>query len=156
MTNLVLVPGRPGASLVVCFIAESTLAYRHVDGVDVRLHTWSANEGQWVVAFASGAAVGIACVVTLDDGPYARMDCLLWLEVLPEARRKGVGRALLTWATQQSPRLIIASTPSATLFYAAHLPGAQRIGDLFIVETGPCGANGTAEETLYREEAVLL
>lgn len=144
MTKLVLVPGRPGPSLIARFLAESTLGYPLVDGIDARLQAWATHEGRWAVAFTHHYAAGIACIVTLDDGPYAGADCLFWIEVLPETRGNGLGRALLSWATQQTPRLIINPTPGAAPFYAALLPHAQRHGDLFIVAPADRGMRNVA------------
>jgi GNAT superfamily N-acetyltransferase len=86
-----------------------------------------------VIAFLNREAVGIACVAHIDAGRYAGETCLYWIEVLPEARRQGIGRALLRWAMTQAERLLIMATPGAAEFYAHMLPDAQRNGLEFIV-----------------------
>ena len=131
--HLCLLPGRPPAVLIVRFVAESALEYPGVAGIDGRLHLWQQHLGRWAVAFLNREAVGIACVAAIDAGHYAGETCLYWLEVLPEARRQGIGRALLHWATAQADRLLIVATPGAAEFYAHILPDAQRNGLEFIV-----------------------
>lgn len=134
MTETTLLPGRPGAALIARFVAESLLDYPLVDGIDARLQAWAAGEGCWAVAFTSDGAAGIACLVTLDDGPFTGDCCLFWLEVLPEAQGSGVGRELLAWATQQASRLVIAPTPGSASFYKGLLPHAERHGSVLVVE----------------------
>lgn len=134
MTDITLLPGRPGSALIARFLAESLLEYPLIDGIDARLQAWDADEGQWAVAFAAHGAAGIACLVTLDDGPYAGAACLFWIEVLPEAQRAGVGRALLTWVTRQAPYLVIVPTPGSLPFYTALLPHANRRGAVLVIE----------------------
>jgi GNAT superfamily N-acetyltransferase len=56
---------------------------------------------------------------------------------LPEARRQGVGQALVRWAIAQAERLLIMATPGAAEFYAHMLPDAQRNGLEFIVTSRP-------------------
>lgn len=134
MTDITLLPDRPGAGLIARFLAESLLDYPRVNGIDARLQAWAAGEGSWVVAFTPNGAAGIACLVTLDDGPFAGERCLFWLEVLPEAQGGGVGRALLGWATRQAPRLVIVPTPNSASFYTRVLPHAERHGSVLVVE----------------------
>ncbi len=132
-SRLCLLPGRPPAVLIARFVAESALEYPGVAGIDGRLHLWQQHLGCWAVAFLDRDAVGIACVATIDAGRYAGETCLYWLEVLPEAQRRGVGRSLLHWATAQADQLLIVATPGAAEFYSHTLPGAQRNGLKFIV-----------------------
>lgn len=132
-SRLCLLPGRPPAVLIARFVAESALEYPGVAGIDGRLHLWQQHLGCWAVAFLDREAVGIACVATIDAGRYTGETCLYWLEVLPEAQRRGVGRSLLHWATAQADRLLIVATPEAAEFYAHMLPDAQRNGLEFIV-----------------------
>jgi GNAT superfamily N-acetyltransferase len=131
--HLALLPGRPPAVLIARFVAESALEYPCVDDIDGRLYLWQQHRGCWVIAFLNREAVGIACVAHIDAGRYAGETCLYWIEVLPEARRQGVGRALLCWAMTQAERLLIMATPGAAEFYAHMLPDAQRNGLEFIV-----------------------
>ncbi|MEN9936220.1 MAG: hypothetical protein RLZZ387_2799 [Chloroflexota bacterium] len=150
MTEITLLPGRPGAALIARFVAESLLDYPLVDGIDARLQAWSTGEGCWVVAFTPDGAAGIACLVTLDDGPFAGDHCLFWLEVLPDAQGSGVGRALLAWATQQAPRLVIAPTPGSASFYTGLLPHAEPHGSMFVVE--PPEDVRRAAQAIYKGE----
>lgn len=135
MTEPIILNRRPGPSIIAHFVATSVLDYPSVGDVDARLDTWARGDGRWAIAFHERHPVGIASIVTLDDGFYAGWDCLLWLEVLPEARSQGIGRALLRWTIEHSERLIISATPGAAPFYAALLTHAQRIGDLFVIDT---------------------
>lgn len=135
MTEPIILNRRPGPAIIAQFVAASALDYPFVGDVDARLATWARGEGCWAIAFHERRPVGVACTVTLDDGRYAGWDCLFWLEVLPEARGLGIGRALLTQVLDHhGERLIISATAGAAPFYAALLPQAQRSGDLFVVE----------------------
>lgn len=135
MTDTIqILPGRPPAVLLVRFIAESTLDYPRVDGIDGRLHLWQQQLGCWAVAFLDRQAAGVACIAAIDAGRYAGATCLYWLEVLPAAQRQGVGRSLLHWACAQTERLLIVATPGAVAFYAHTLPGARRDQHVFVVE----------------------
>jgi GNAT superfamily N-acetyltransferase len=65
-----------------------------------------------------GFAAGIVCVVGLSDKDN---DALLWLEVLPQYRGQGIGKALLLWAKGQTrDDLVIKSVPTAAGFYLRH------------------------------------
>lgn len=113
------------APLLVRFVLESTLDYPSVGDVDGRLACYSHGEGRWAVAWRDRSPTGIACITTLDDGPYQDSLCLYWLEVLPSFQRHGVGQTLLMWARAQTAdvTLVIASTPQAAPFYRRHLVG---------------------------------
>ena len=113
------------APLLVRFVLESTLDYPSVGDVDGRLACYSHGEGCWAVAWRDRSPAGIACITTLDDGPYQGSLCLYWLEVLPSFQRQGVGQTLLMWARAQivDAALVIASTPQAAPFYRRHLVG---------------------------------
>jgi GNAT superfamily N-acetyltransferase len=101
--------------LVLSFVLQSDLDYGDLDE-DIRLLTWSQHQGVWaVVVNEQNIVVGIVCIVSLSD---VAGNAMLWLEVLPRFRRKGYGRALVTWGQKQSQRsMIIKSVPSAVNFY---------------------------------------
>lgn len=106
--------------IVLSFILQSELDYGNLDN-DTRLAVWNQRHGKWAIALSDlGIVTGIVCVVPLSDHVE---DGLLWIEVLPSFRRKGFGKALLTWATQHSYHqqypLFIKSVPSAEAFYHA-------------------------------------
>lgn len=103
------------AHIVLAMAVQSTLDYGNMDA-DPRLTAWQQGQGRWAVAVTDqGTIAGIACVVRLDDQDA---DALLWLEVLPQYRNQGYGRALLAWAREQRPdALVIQSVSSASGFY---------------------------------------
>jgi GNAT superfamily N-acetyltransferase len=128
-----------GVSLLVRFVLESLLDYADDGDVDGRLACWSKGEGRWAVAWRDRAPAGVACLVTLDDGPYQGERCLYWLEVLPPFQGQGIGQALLAWAIAQTAGnpLVIAATSSAAPFYRRHLAGwTEPIANTFIVKGG--------------------
>jgi GNAT superfamily N-acetyltransferase len=96
-------------------LKQSTLDYGEMDA-DPRLDAWQQGQGRWAIAVNDqGHVAGIACTVCLDD---QEANALLWLEVLPQYRRQGYGRALLAWAREQEPdALVIKSVGSAVGFY---------------------------------------
>lgn len=115
-------------AIVAALVLQSTLDYGNLED-DPRLLAWSQQTGRWAVAAASdtGAVLGIACVVALDDQPA---DGLLWLEVLPAHQGHGVGSALLDWARSVArPVLVIHSTASARKFYEQRAAAGE--SDLF-------------------------
>jgi GNAT superfamily N-acetyltransferase len=116
--TITITPGI-SAPLVVRFVLDSTLSYPCEGDLDGRLACWWRGDGHWAVAWCDRACAGVACVAPLDDGPHAGMRCLYWLEILPPFQSRGIGRALLRWAVQQSGEvpLLIASTPAAAPFY---------------------------------------
>ena len=137
---MITIIDRPIAiSLLIRFVLESVLQYACEGDRDERLACRRNGEGRWAVAWYDRAPAGVACLVTLDDGPYQGYSCLYWLEVLPPFQRQGVGQALLAWAIAQTVDnpLVIASTPSAAPFYRRQLEGwTEPIPDIFIVKGG--------------------
>jgi len=138
---MITITDRPIAvSLLVRFVLESTLDYAPDGDVDGRLACYARGAGHWAVAWRNRSPAGIACVVTLDDGPYQGYPCLYWLEVLPSFQGQGIGRALLAWATTQTAgtALLIAATPHAAPFYRRHLTGwTEPTPNTFIRKGGP-------------------
>ena len=128
------------AALIAHFVLESELEYPPSDEQDGRLACWLSGEGQWAVACVNNQPTGIACVVTLEDEPYAGYRCLYWIEVLPAFRRQGVGAALLRWAQAQVDGcpLLIRSVPTAAPFYRRHLaaPASEIAPNTFVVRPG--------------------
>jgi GNAT superfamily N-acetyltransferase len=125
--------------VLVRLVLESSLTYPNDGDMDGRLACWRRGEGRWAVAWHERALAGVACVVTLDDGMHAGMDCLYWLEVVPALRGQGIGHALLRWAITQAGTtpLVIATTPEAAQFYQHCLPdSAETIPNLFVVRGG--------------------
>jgi GNAT superfamily N-acetyltransferase len=130
---------RMTAPLLVRFVLESSLAYPDDGDVDGRLACWWRGEGQWAVAWHERELAGVACLVTLDDGPYAGASCLYWLEVLSAFQGRGLGRALLQWALTHADAtpLLIASTPEAAPFYRRFLAvWSEPTPNTFVVEGG--------------------
>ena len=84
-------------------------------------------------------------------GPMQVGTVCFGVEVLPEVRGKGIGRALLLWARACSERLVISATPSAAPFYAALLPHAQRVDDLFVFDAERIAAPGLYELVVAQE-----
>lgn len=85
------------ARIVLSLVVQSTLDYGEMDA-DPRLDAWQQGQGRWAIAVTDqGHVAGIACTVCLDD---QEANALLWLEVLPQYRRQGFGRALLAWARE--------------------------------------------------------
>ena|SRR6266511_25557 len=130
-------------TLLASFVLESELVYPRLDNQDGRLACWLKGEGQWAVAYLDGYPAGIACLVTLDDGPYAGHLCLFWIEVRPLFRGRGVGRALLHWVEVQihTCPMLIKSVPEAAAFYRHYLglPARETEANTFIVNAVPCG-----------------
>lgn len=130
-------------SLLARLVLLSDLVYPSVDEQDGRLACWLTGEGQWAVASVNNQPAGIACVVTLEDGPYTGYRCLYWIEVLLPFRRQGVGTALLRWAEAQVDGcpLVIRSVPTAAPFYHRHLavPASEIVPNTFVVHATPGG-----------------
>lgn len=101
--------------IILSLLVQSTLDYGDMDR-DPRLSAWQRGQGRWaVVVNAQGCVMGIVSVVSLSD---SEGDALLWLEVLPHYRKRGMGRALLSWARGQTRQnLVIKSVPTAAGFY---------------------------------------
>ena len=121
---MITIIDRPIAvSLLVHFVVESTLEYATDADVDGRLACYARGAGRWAVAWSDRAAAGIACLVTLDDGPHQGERCLYWLEVLPAFQGQGIGQALLAWASAQvtDTALVIAATAGSAGFYRRYL-----------------------------------
>ena len=141
---MITISDRPIAmSLLIRFVLESLLEYACEGDIDGRLACHRNGEGRWAVAWHDRAPAGVACLVTLDDGPYQGYGCLYWLEVLPPFQGQGVGQALLAWAIAQTVDnpLVIASTPSAAPFYRRRLDGwTEPTPNTFILK------GGTAQE----------
>jgi GNAT superfamily N-acetyltransferase len=135
------------AALLARFVLESELEYPCSDEEDGRLACWQGGEGLWAVAAVNNQVAGIACVVRLEDEPYAGYRCLYWIEVLRPFRRQGVGAALLRWAEAQADNcpLLIRSVPAAAPFYRRHLaaPASEIAPNTFVVRAragaGPKG-----------------
>ncbi len=106
---------RHHTDIVLSMVVQSKLDYGDIDA-DVRLLSWQNCVGRWAVATNDrGKVVGIVCVVDLSDDDQ---DALLWLEVLPQEQRQGVGDMLFVWARAQTQRdLVIKSVASAKGFY---------------------------------------
>jgi GNAT superfamily N-acetyltransferase len=130
------------AALLARFVLESELEYPSSYDQDGRLACWLKGEGQWTVAYL-GYPARIACLVTLDDGPYAGHLCLFWIEVRPLFRGRGVGRALLHWAEAQihTCPMLIKSVPEAAAFYRHYLrlPARETEANTFVVNAVSCG-----------------
>lgn len=109
--------------LLAQFVLQSELEYPNDNQQDGRLSCWLCGEGTWAVALLDTRPAGIACLVTLDDGPWCGRMCLYWLEVLPACRNHGVGQALLRWCEAQSgdSSLLIKSVSAAASFYRRYL-----------------------------------
>ena len=125
--------------LLVRFVLESALEYAPVGDVDGRLACYARGEGRWAIAWFDRDVAGIACIVTLDDGPYQGYPCLYWLEVLPPFQRYGIGQALLAWVITQmaGQTLMIAATPPSASFYRRHLTGwSEPTPNTFLVKGG--------------------
>ncbi|NJP04395.1 MAG: GNAT family N-acetyltransferase [Chloroflexaceae bacterium] len=102
-------------SLVVSLVVQSMLDYGDIDH-DARLLAWYQRQGAWAVAVNQQRLItGIVAVVKLSD---MDRDALFWLEVRPDYRQRGYGRALLNWANQHARQpLVIRSVVGAYPFY---------------------------------------
>jgi|GEM_PF-5469700 len=123
---------QPAPRVVAGMVLGSSLSMIDPDGEDARLRCFLAGSGTWALARQdAGTVVGIACLVPVDDAPGQQ--CLLWLEVRPQARGMGIGRALLAWARATAPHLRIDSAEAAIPFYRACLPGAVDVDGRFVI-----------------------
>ena len=136
---MITITERICAPLLVRFVFESVLDYAPVNDMDGRLACYTRSESHWAVAWYDRAPAGIACIVTLDDGPNRGYQCLYWLEVLGPFQAQGIGQALLGWAVAESEDtpLIIAATRSSAPFYRHHLTGwSEPTPNTFILKGG--------------------
>lgn len=89
---------------------------------DPRIFAWRTNQGEWAAATSeSGGVFGIVCVVRLND---TDADALLWIEVLPQYRGKGVGRALLAWAREQTQHSLVIRNVGEELGFSQRVVGS--------------------------------
>ena len=101
------------ARVVAQLILMSELSYGEDLERDSRLLAWREGRGQWMVAVVGGRAAGVAMVEQHGDAAE-----LVWLEVLPAFKGKGIGKALLAHIQGVAEQLIISSVRGALAFYA--------------------------------------
>jgi GNAT superfamily N-acetyltransferase len=111
-----LEPGKDD-KLVVTWILWSCLTFPCDDGDDLRMRGWRQGEGTWYGAWdAQGKSCGI---IWFRANPNGEHD-LLWLEVTPPYRGRGIGQALLAHAHQGAWRLHVLDDVAG--FYQHALP----------------------------------